>query len=459
MLSGLFIQRLLVPYLLLLVLLLAAIAAFAGICATLGIGLNSPAIYWFVLACAMAGVILAAGLGYAYSRRQTRQAAELLAPLSPHPIASQSNLNDLLHATAESFSQLIAQASKDKAHLLTILSSMSDGLIAIDPQQRITLANQAAEDLIGASIHNSHGKALYECITQPSLLAAVHEVMLTGQQKTIEIGPVHARYLEVTLCRLPATDRAGGMVIVIHDITESHRYEDLRKEFVANVSHELRTPLTMIKGFVETLRDGAIDDRDRAMDYLATVERHSDQLGNLVNDLLDLSRLDSGADISPTGSIHIDAILRRVEELMQSTAAKKGQTLTFNISSNLPTILGNADYLQRAVANLVDNAIKYTKDGGQIIVAAAQNNGQIAIEIRDTGIGIPPEDLSRIFERFYRVDRSRSREMGGTGLGLSIVKHIVQNHGGSVDVASTLGKGSVFTIRLPASGSAHTRSA
>jgi two-component system phosphate regulon sensor histidine kinase PhoR len=273
--------------------------------------------------------------------------------------------------------------------------------------------------------------------------------MLTGQQKTIQIGPVHGRYLEVTLCRLPATDRAGGMVIVIHDITESHRYEDLRKEFVANVSHELRTPLTMIKGFVETLRDGALDDRDRAMEYLSTVERHSDQLGNLVNDLLDLSRLDSGADISPTGSLHVEALLRRVEELMQPAATKKRQILTFDFPPNLPTILGNADYLQRAVANLVDNAIKYTKEGGRVSIVAGQNDGQIDIEIRDTGIGIPPEDLSRIFERFYRVDRSRSREMGGTGLGLSIVKHIVQNHGGSVDVASRLGTGSTFTIHLP----------
>jgi two-component system, OmpR family, phosphate regulon sensor histidine kinase PhoR len=448
-LSGLFVQRLFIPYLLLLVLLLAAIVAFAAICSVLGIGANSVAIYWFVLACAVIGVSAAAFLGYGYSRRQTQQAAELLAPLSPSPVAPQSNLNDLLQASANSFSQLIAQASKDKAHLLTILSSMSDGLIAIDPQQRVTLVNQAAEELIGTAIHNTHGKALYESISIPSLLAAVHEVMLTGQQKTIQIGPVHSRYLEVTLCRLPATDRAGGMVIVIHDITESHRYEDLRKEFVANVSHELRTPLTMIKGFVETLRDGAIDDRDRALDYLATVERHSDQLANLVNDLLDLSRLDSGADISPTGSMHVDAILRRVEEMMTPSAAKKGQRLTFDISPDLPTILGNADYLQRAVANLVDNAIKYTRDGGQISVNASQGNGQIAIEIRDTGIGIPPDDLSRIFERFYRVDRSRSREMGGTGLGLSIVKHIVQNHGGSVDVASKLGAGSTFTIRVP----------
>lgn len=456
MLSGLFVRRLLVPYLLLLVLLLAAVAIFIAADSQSNSDLSSPAVFWFIIISAVVGVIVAAILAYAYSVGQTRQAAELLAPLSPHPIAAKSNLNDFLHSAADSFSQLIAQASKDKAHLLTILSSMSDGLIAIDPQQRVMLVNQAAEELIGPGLRNAHGKALYESISIPPLLAAVHEVMLTGQQTTIQIGPVQARYLEITLCRLPASDRGGGMVIVVHDITESHRYEDLRKEFVANVSHELRTPLTMIKGFVETLRDGAIDDRGRAMEYLATVERHSDQLANLVNDLLDLSRLDSGADIAAATTVHIDAIFRRVEEMTRPAALKKQHVLNFDAESDLPAIQGNSDYLQRALSNLVDNAIKYTKDGGKISVIATSVNGEIAIEVHDTGIGIPPEDLSRIFERFYRVDRSRSREMGGTGLGLSIVKHIVQNHGGSVDVTSTLGEGSVFTIRLPIAKNGHS---
>ena len=168
-----------------------------------------------------------------------------------------------------------------------------------------------------------------------------------------------------------------------------------------------------------------------------------------MNDLLDLSRLDSGADIMAGVPVHIDAVLRRGEEITRTSADKKRHALSFHSSPDLPVILGNSDYLQRAIANLVDNAIKYTRDGGEISVTASQYSGQIAIEVRDTGIGIPSDDLSRIFERFYRVDRSRSRDMGGTGLGLSIVKHIVQNHGGSVDISSVLGSGSIFTIRLP----------
>jgi two-component system, OmpR family, phosphate regulon sensor histidine kinase PhoR len=445
-LSGLFVRRLLVPYLLLLVLLLAAVAVFEAVRLQNGTDANSPAIFWFLLSCAIIGIVVAFILAFLYSRGQTNQAATLLAALSSGTVAT--NLNELLRSSADSFSRSVALASKDKAHLLTILSSMSDGLVAIDSQQRVTLVNQAALDFLGSGLDQATGKPLYESISVPALLEVVHEVMLTGQQKTVQAGPVQGKYLEITLCRLPA-DRAGGMVIVIHDITESHRYEDLRKEFVANVSHELRTPLTMIKGFVETLRDGAIDDRPRALEYLATVERHSDQLANLVNDLLDLSRLDSGADIVASAPVYIDAVLRRVEEITRTAADKKRHALSFNAVPGLPAVLGNSDYLQRALANLVENAIKYTKDGGEISVSAAQHNGQIAVEVRDTGIGIPPEDLSRIFERFYRVDRSRSREMGGTGLGLSIVKHIVQNHGGSVDVASTIGEGSTFTIRLP----------
>jgi two-component system phosphate regulon sensor histidine kinase PhoR len=445
-LSGLFVRRLLVPYLLLLVFLLAAVAVFEAVRLQNGGDANSPAIFWFLLSCAIVGIVFAFILAFLYSRWQTNQAAALLAALSPGTAAT--NLNQLLRSSADSFSRSVALASKDKAHLLTILSSMSDGLVAVDSQQRVTLVNQAAMDLLGADLGDAQGKPLYESISVPALLEVVHEVMLTGQQKTVQAGPVDGKYLEITLCRLPA-DRAGGMVIVIHDITESHRYEDLRKEFVANVSHELRTPLTMIKGFVETLRDGALDDRPRALEYLATVERHSDQLANLVNDLLDLSRLDSGADIVASSPVHVDAVLRRVEEITRPAADKKRHALSFSVASGLPAVLGNPDYLQRALANLVENAIKYTKDGGQISVSAVQQNGQIAIEVRDTGIGIPPEDLSRIFERFYRVDRSRSREMGGTGLGLSIVKHIVQNHGGTVDVTSTIGEGSTFTIRLP----------
>lgn len=448
MLSGLLVRWLLIPYLLLIALLLGATAVFVAVRAEMGFG-DSSAVLWFLVGCAAVGLAAAAMITVYFAREQTRQVAEIFASLAPMPVKNKIKLTDLLDSTAKSFSSLIAQASKDKSHLLAVLSGMSDGLIAIDAAQRVMLVNQAAEDLLGFGLSEAAGKPLYDAVAIPALLRAVHEVLLTGQQKVLQIGPLHDRHLELTLRRLTAADRAGGMVIVIHDITESRCYEELRKEFVANVSHELRTPLTVIKGFIETLRDGAIDDRPRAMEYLETMGRHSDQLANLVNDLLDLSRLDSGADRLTNEPVEIGGLLRRVQELMLASAEKKHQVLTLNVPANLPPITGNADYLQRAISNLVENAIKYTADAGRVTVTASQASGQVIIEVSDSGIGIPPDDLARIFERFYRVDRSRSRAMGGTGLGLSIVKHVVQNHGGAVEVASKLGEGSTFTVRLP----------
>src|SRR5439155_22443106 len=236
------------------------------------------------------------------------------------------------------------------------------------------------------------------------------QVSLTGQEKTISVGPVESRYLNVTVCRLPL--RPAGFVIVAHDVTETMRYEELRKEFVANVSHELRTPLTVIKGYVETLRDGAIDDRGRAMQYLGTVERHTEQLTNLVDDLLSLSRLDSTSAVPSPRPVHLGRVAAKVTELMNPPAAKKGHKLVLQVADWLHPVVGNPEYLERAVSNLVENAIKYTRDNGlvRLIVRGENVNAgggeQVVVEVIDNGIGISPEDLPRIFERFYRAERS-----------------------------------------------------
>jgi two-component system phosphate regulon sensor histidine kinase PhoR len=273
-------------------------------------------------------------------------------------------------------------------------------------------------------------------------------VMLTGQSKTVNAGPLNGRYVDVTVSRLPAS---GGLVIVAHDITEATRYQRLREEFVANVSHELRTPLSVIKGFVETLRDGAIDDRERAMRYLETVANHTEQLTNLVNDILDLSRLEGRGVVVKKDRVDVAAVVRGAAELMLPAAQKKGQTVTVEVGEDLPAVSGSGENLGRAIGNLLENAIKYTREGGTIRVAATAEEGSVEIVVEDNGIGISEEDLPRIFERFYRSDRSRSREMGGTGLGLSIVKHIVSGHGGTIEVTSKLGVGSRFLVRLGAS--------
>jgi two-component system phosphate regulon sensor histidine kinase PhoR len=265
----------------------------------------------------------------------------------------------------------------------------------------------------------------------------------------VQVGPAGGRKLEVTVSVFPARGGAEGIVIVAHDVTESSQYQELRKEFVANVSHELRTPLTVIRGFVETLLDGAVRDPIKGPEYIATIQKHVGQLGNLVNDLLELSSLESQPTAPRLGSVDMAAVVRRAADLLQPAAATKQQQLTVSIPAVLPVVVGNADYLERAVSNLIDNAIKYTRENGRIHVSAAPLDGEVIVEVTDNGLGIPEEDLVRIFERFYRVDRSRSREMGGTGLGLSIVKHVAQAHGGSIDVESEPGKGSTFRLRIP----------
>ncbi|HSZ57063.1 MAG TPA: ATP-binding protein, partial [Tepidisphaeraceae bacterium] len=231
---------------------------------------------------------------------------------------------------------------------------------------------------------------------------------------------------------------------------QSVRYQELRKEFVANVSHELRTPLTVIKGFTETLRDGAMVDPVNGPKFLLTIDRHVDQLTNLVSDLLELSKLESTPDLPRPVPFDVGGVVRRAVDLLLPAAQRKGQTIQVEIARHAPRVIGNPDYVERAASNLIDNAIKYTPDRGEIRVSVGVERDEfVVIEVADNGIGIPPKDLSRIFERFYRVDRSRSREMGGTGLGLSIVKHVAQVHGGTIDVSSTPGVGSKFRLRIP----------
>jgi two-component system phosphate regulon sensor histidine kinase PhoR len=348
-----------------------------------------------------------------------------------------------------SFQKVMTQASQDKAQLLTIISSMSEGLIAIDHHQRILLVNRAGTQLMNLKMGDIQGRPLWEVMPLDEVLKGVSDVFLTGQDRKFRIGPIDGRHLEITICRLPAMQ--GGVTILAYDVTEATQYQELRKEFVANVSHELRTPLTVIKGFIETLVDGAVDDKDRARQYLETVGRHTEQLTNLVNDLLDLSRLDSAQPLAKREPVDVNAAAKKVTELMLPAAQKKRQTLRVDLAEPLPPIMGDADYLHRALFNLIDNAVKYTREGGEIRLWTATSNGEVTIDVADNGIGIPLEDQPRIFERFYRVDRSRSREMGGTGLGLSIVKHVVQSHGGTIDVQSALGSGSRFTMRLPIS--------
>jgi two-component system phosphate regulon sensor histidine kinase PhoR len=362
-----------------------------------------------------------------------------------------SHLAGALNVMADSLGRLLDQNRKDRAELLAMLASMSEGVIATDTRQRIVVVNQRAGELLAFPTDQTQGKPLWEIVRDEAILKAAREVLETGERKAFQISPAVGRYLEITACTYPVgTTPPQGLILVAHDTTQSVRYQELRKEFVANVSHELRTPLTVIKGFTETLRDGAMTDPVNGPKFLVTIDRHVDQLTNLVSDLLELSKLESTPDLPRPVAFDVGAVVRRAAELLSPTALRKGQTLNVEVARHTPRVVGNPDYVERAASNLIDNAIKYTPDRGEIRVSVGVEPNQfVVIEVADNGIGIPPHDLSRVFERFYRVDRSRSREMGGTGLGLSIVKHVAQVHGGAIDVTSTPGTGSKFRLKLP----------
>lgn len=358
-------------------------------------------------------------------------------------------LTKSLNTMADSLTGLIAQTTHDRAELAAILASMSEGVIATDKRQGILLANSKAGELLGFDARASVGRPLWEVVRIEPILKATAEVERGGEHRAFPVSPRVGRHLEVAVRRFGANGSPGGLVIVAHDTTRSVRYDELRKEFIANVSHELRTPLTVIKGFTETLMDGALADQVKGPQFLATINKHLDQLTNLVADLLELSRLEGTPDLPRPVSVDIVALSRKAVDLLLPTAQRKNHSLSVEVKGLIPRATGNSDYLERAVTNLIDNAVKYTPEGGVITITLSATDGQIFVEVADNGIGIPGDDIPRIFERFYRVDRSRSREMGGTGLGLSIVKHVAHVHGGGIDVASTPGVGSRFRLRLP----------
>jgi two-component system phosphate regulon sensor histidine kinase PhoR len=240
-----------------------------------------------------------------------------------------------------------------------------------------------------------------------------------------------------------------GVVLVLHDTSELRRLERLRQEFVANASHELKTPLSVIKVNVETLLDGAMEDEQHRVGFLEQIARQSDRLHALILDLLSLARIESGDQVLDFQPVALEGVLRACVERHRPRAEAHHQTLTIEAGPAGVVLWADEDAVDQVLDNLLDNALKYTPDGGEVRLRWSVNEGHGSFQVADTGIGIPPGDLPRIFERFYRVDRARSRELGGTGLGLSIVKHLTQAMNGSVNAASELGKGSVFTVSLP----------
>ncbi len=330
--------------------------------------------------------------------------------------------------------------------LAAVVDSMAEGLWITDRSGVVTLHNDALKELLFAG-GELVGRRPLELIRSQPLAEAVQRACEHGEARTLEvkIAGVRPRIASVRVAPL----FVGGSSAVFHDITELRRLENVRQDFVANVSHELRTPITAIRGYAETLKAGALDDRENAARMVDVIHRQSERLSALVEDLLEIARLESEQIQLSRQKVSVAAVASRAAEPIRPRAAQRRIRLELSVPEGV-VALADERGIEDVLLNLLDNAVKYTPPGGLVEIRGQNQDGRCIIAVRDTGIGIDGKHLSRIFERFYRVDKGRSREMGGTGLGLSIVKHLVTAMDGEVEVQSTPGEGSVFTVTLPA---------
>jgi two-component system phosphate regulon sensor histidine kinase PhoR len=341
---------------------------------------------------------------------------------------------------------------RNEAQRQALFNSMAEGFLLLDRNGRVQTINQSLRDFFGLE-SDVRGKPIMEVFRSHELLELWEQVQQEGHFRRVELEfpGKNARSFEVSAAVLPG--RSGGIdggVFIFHDMTRIKQLENTRREFVANVSHELRTPLTLIKGFVETLLDGAKNDPDVTARFLNTIDKHTDRLTFLIEDLLTISRLESGQIVLNQQHIQLREIVERVLDDLQSRATERKIALNNEVVENIE-VLADADRLQQVLFNLIDNAIKYGRTQGAVwITARPGEDAMIEACVRDNGPGIPPDAVDRVFERFYRVDKARSREQGGTGLGLAIVKHIIQSHRGEVWLKSEVGSGSAFYFTLPA---------
>jgi two-component system phosphate regulon sensor histidine kinase PhoR len=411
--------------------------------------------------------ILAAGLAFALwklrrHRRAVRRLEQAIAQKQPFlredlPGAGGPAWDDLCTAA----NGLIAEATRlqqlgagQLAQLEATLGSLQEAVLIVDENNYILLANRALQAIF------PHARIVLrqrlESVLQSQEFIAFVAAARTGEalpQQAIEfVGGTNSTWVEATGALIPPLDGQKGAwtLFVLHDITKQKQLEALRKDFVANVSHELRTPLSIIKGYIETLVDGhrdmPVEDRER---FLQTVQRHAERLNSLLDDLLTLSRLESMNPGLHCESTDLARLIGGVIEDYRSRPAAAQHQLEFSVDAALPELLIDPLKISQVLGNLLDNALKYTPKGARVGVTANRQGAEIELCVRDNGPGIPAEDLPHLFERFYRVDKGRSREKGGTGLGLSIVKHIVQLHGGRAWVESTLGQGTAFFFSLP----------
>ncbi len=355
-----------------------------------------------------------------------------------------------LNETAARLDRTIRTLTEERNLSSAILGSMVEGVAVVNASERLLFANPGFEEILDLDVPPQSGSALVEIVRQTELLEAVRQVLKGEPRVETEIvtGTLRQRFFAVTVAAVTAAETSGA-VIVLHDITELRKLERVRRDFVANVSHELKTPLTAIQGFAETLLAGAIDDPKNRVRFLEIILDHSRRLARLTDDLLRLSKMDADRLELEVQRLGVPHFVESCVETAQRPAAEKDLRISVNLQDRLPDIAADRRRLAEVLQNLLDNAIQYTSPGGQIMLSASADAGEVKFTVSDTGIGIPQADQPRIFERFYRVDVARSREVGGTGLGLAIAKHLVEAHGGRIWVESEVGQGSQFYFTVP----------
>ena len=409
--------------------------------------------------------ILAAGVSLAISRRISRPLetlkkgadrfadGELSHRLEIPDSTEMASLADAMNQMAAHLENRIKAVSNQRNELEAVLSSMLEGVIAVDSAEQIISANQAAAQLFETDLETFQYRSIQETIRNLTLQQFIKKALssIHPLQEDITLFQTQQRILDVKSSPLLDADKVHrGALIVLNDVTHLRRLENMRSDFVANVSHEIKTPLTAIKGFVETLQHGKIETPEETRRFLDIIERHVERLNSIIEDLLTLSKIEQ-EDETGTLSVRnwkiadvfqaaIQICLKKAEEKNLNIEVAVDETVSADFDSTL---------IEQAVVNLLDNAVKYSNPGGTITISTETTDSEIRINVRDQGIGIAQQHLPRLFERFYRIDKSRSRQLGGTGLGLAIVKHIAQAHGGYVTVESTVGEGSTFTIHLP----------
>ena len=373
--------------------------------------------------------------------------AQMPLPDSPDELGA---LGESLGRVAAQVNDLVDKVRLEGARRDAILTGMVEGVLAVDKELRVTFCNAAFATAFGVHGPVPEGLPVLRLVRDPDFLELLRVAVASGGslKRRMHLTGADSRSFEVQAAPLAGASSSGAMAI-LHDITDLERLERVRKDFVANVSHELRTPLTAIRGYAETLLDGALDDPDHRRRFVEIIQSHAIRLNNIASDLLTLSELESGRAPVVPGKLSVLATLEAAMRTVESEAAMRKVHLGWGTVEDLQ-VLGNRIKLEQAFVNLLDNAVKFNRGGGEVWVEATRlAGGRVAISIADSGIGIPSEDLPRIFERFYRVDKARSREVGGTGLGLSIVKHVIEQMHGTVAVESQLNKGSKFTVVLP----------